>query len=98
MYCSVHLPSGVRKEDFASQVIDSGQYLELVTNWPTALKNVHHPHLKYLRTGNHSFYSSFHPEYMGFESTLKRRRSNQTSEVTSTFRIKLPTVVETALQ
>ncbi|KAI0556935.1 hypothetical protein FGB62_372g08 [Gracilaria domingensis] len=90
----VHLPSGVSHEDFTIHVVDEGNYLELDVKWPRPLTDLKLMHSKWLKLPLQGQYTTFHPEFLGFESALKELRSHNAEEVHSKARFHLPFVVE----
>ncbi|KAI0559835.1 hypothetical protein FGB62_134g04 [Gracilaria domingensis] len=94
--CTVvdHLPSGVSHEDFTIYVVDEGNYLELDVKWPRPLTDLKLMHSKWLKSSLQGQYTTFHPEFLGFESALKELRSHNAEDVHSKARFHLPFVVE----
>lgn len=92
---AVVLPSGIYSGDFKFRVVDDGDVLEFTVNWPKPLIDISYMHKKWL-VQNISF-TNHHPKFLGFESSLRKLRSNVLSNVSSVARIGLPITVQSTV-
>lgn len=91
---AIVLPSGIECGNFSLRVINGGGCLEVTVKWPTPLLDLSMMHKKWL-TGVSSPYQVYHPEYIGFQESMKKLRCKSTDWIESMTRIPLPFTVET---
>lgn len=92
----VHLPAGAEKGDFAIDVNDGGNTLEVTVSWPKSMTDVDMMLRKWmtLPSSHPEHISKHHVEYQAFQKALSEFRQNVNEKITSICRIPLPTAVQ----
>ena len=88
---AIVLPSGI--QGFKIKVVEEGDCLELVIDWPLPLTDTSMLHRKWLEFGDGSL-TEVHPKVLGFQSALKSLREKCNDNVQSVAHIGLPFTVE----
>lgn len=89
---AVVLPSGATSGDFKVRVIEDGDMLEVTVNWPRPLVDISYMHKKWLLQD--PTFTTHHPKFIGFESSLRKLRESVSINVSSVARIRLPITVQ----